>query len=96
MNYSPGPWKKAEDGFGIQDSRGVQVLLEGFSLGKDCCSRGNDALVITAPELLEELEKVQDLLSMLACMDHREDIEQKIYTQLDSMEHLIAKAKGES
>ena len=88
-----GPWT-AKNSSGGSQMFSHSVLDSSGSMVAHCFS-AISPLIAAAPELLEELEEVQDLLSDMACRDHHEVTEKKIYTRLDRVEALIAKAKGE-
>lgn len=92
--YTKGPWKEDGTEYCHRLSHGVVNGDEDVVIAH--CDSENLSLIAAAPELLEELVAVQDLLSMLACMDHATEVEQKLYSRLNSVEALIAKAKGES
>jgi len=101
MSYSPGPWKRAVDFFGVEDANGNLVLLEKFSLGSSHHSEGNTTLALAAPQLLEELEHVTKAFENLllyaslnpAWADNGDSIAE---ITIAHSRAIIAKAKGDA
>ena len=85
MKHTPGPWKQGE---GLENNLKTDVFI-----GPHCIDVGTEedaALMAAAPEMLEALNSIRDILAY----DHHNSVTSTWDAELDIIDSAIAKATG--